>query len=101
MTYDLHARSAHPLAYRIAPPFSSPVVPHRGMSNSGEGRNPAGGLHERRSLEGLDSGEGRNDRGERVPVSGRLRKETRMTGILTIIGAIVVLIFVLKMLGLY
>jgi hypothetical protein len=32
---------------------------------------------------------------------GRLRKETRMTSIFYIIGVIVVLIFVLKMLGLY
>jgi hypothetical protein len=34
-------------------------------------------------------------------IPGRPRKETRMTGLLTIIGAIVVIIFVLKMLGLY
>ncbi len=32
---------------------------------------------------------------------GRLRKETRMTSIFYVIGVIVVLIFVLKMLGLY
>ncbi len=32
---------------------------------------------------------------------GRLREETRMISILAIIGAIVVLIFLLKMIGLY
>ena len=32
---------------------------------------------------------------------GRSRKETRMTNIFYVIGVIVVLIFVLKMLGLY
>jgi hypothetical protein len=36
-----------------------------------------------------------------VLIPGRLRKGTRMTSIFYIIGVIVVLIFVLKVLGLY